>query len=136
MSTFVAVQAVAVALLGGAVVQAHGVSAGNGSVIDWRTVKSGAALQEGGDAFDTAQLFVSLVGTEVAVAAVDHEAALDLPPSPKAAPCITAFSQQANGGRRRQFEVGGFSVLVEPHTDDASQAAFTERLAALASTLG
>jgi hypothetical protein len=65
-SRFAVVQAVAVALLSGLVLHAADVTAGNGSVIDWRAVKSGETVQEGADAFDTALLFVSLVGEEAA----------------------------------------------------------------------
>jgi hypothetical protein len=53
------------------VLQIEGVSAGRGIVIDWREVKSGETLQTDADAFDTAQLFVALVGVTVALAALD-----------------------------------------------------------------
>lgn len=64
-----AVQACAVALLGGVVLHADDVTAGNGVVIDWREVKHGETLQNDGDAFDTAYLFVTVVGVEAAHAA-------------------------------------------------------------------
>ncbi len=43
---------------------------------------------------------------------------------------IHAFMEQANGGRLRSFEFGGFKVMVQAHEDDASQAAFVAKLAA------
>ncbi len=46
----------------GEVLHRSDVTAGNGKVIDWRTVKSGEELMTDGDAFDVAYLFVSLVG--------------------------------------------------------------------------
>lgn len=49
-------------LLAGRVLQACEVSAGNGKVIDWRDVRSGELLLDEADAFDTARLFVHLVG--------------------------------------------------------------------------
>lgn len=52
-------------ILDGAILQTANVSAGGGKVYDWRTVKSGDLLDEGGDPFDQALLFVSLVGPEV-----------------------------------------------------------------------
>jgi hypothetical protein len=119
---FAAVRACSEALLAGAVLQIDGVTAGNGSVIDWRAVKSGETMQEGCDAFDTAQLFVAIVGTV---------AALETVIAPAEAPTITAFCETANGGRRRSFEFEGFKIMVEPHEDDAAQAAFTARLASL-----
>jgi len=63
---FETVQACAVALLGGAVLHASDVTAGNGVVIDWRVVKSGETIQNDGDAFDTAYLFVIVAGVEAA----------------------------------------------------------------------
>jgi hypothetical protein len=50
----------------------------------------------------------------------------------KVVPQITAYMQRQNGGRLRAFEVGGFRVMVAAHDDDAAQAAFVERLAAIA----
>src|SRR3990170_7811445 len=44
---------------------------------------------------------------------------------------IVSFMQAPNGGRRRVFSVGPFTVMVEPHEDDASQEAFTRQLAGL-----
>ena len=129
--TFAAVRACSIALLSGAVLQSVGVSAGNGIVIDWRTVKSGETLTTHADAFDTAQLFVSLVGPEAALAAIDEV----FPPALEGTPImprIYAFMQTACGGRLRSFDIGDFKVMVEAHEDDAAQAAFTERLAGLA----
>ena len=125
-----AVRACSIALLAGAVLQVGGVSAGNGTVIDWRTVKSGETIQADGDAFDTAYLFVTLVGAEEAAVAAASD--LDIappPPAPEVAPRITAFAARHDGARRRSFEVGPFTVVVEPHEDDAAQAAFVEALA-------
>ena len=67
------VQACAVALLSGAVLHASDVTAGNGSVIDWREVKSGATLLEGGNAFDVAYLFVTVVGWYAAMLSLDPD---------------------------------------------------------------
>ena len=117
-----AVRACALAMLGGAVLQTCDVSAGRGLVVDWRIVKSGEAMLSEADPFDVADLFVALVGPEAALSTVGVE------PVPE----IVAFMRCENGGRRRRFEVGGFAVYVEPHEDDAGQAAFTGRLAALA----
>ena len=72
--TFPAVRACTLAIFRGAVLQASGISAGRGTVIDWRTVKSGETLAEGADAFDAAHLFVSLVGPEVARAVAERHA--------------------------------------------------------------
>ena len=66
--TFPAVRICTLAIFRGAVLQASGISAGRGTVIDWRSVKSGETIAEGADAFDAAQLFVALVGPEVAFA--------------------------------------------------------------------
>lgn len=60
----------ALLLLEGCVLHASNVTAGSGIVIDWRTVRSGELLQAEGDAFDTAALFVTLVGTDAALASV------------------------------------------------------------------
>lgn len=68
---FEAVQACAVVLLGGVVLPANDVTAGNGVVIDWREVKHGETLQNDGDAFDTAYLFVTVTGVEAAHAAAE-----------------------------------------------------------------
>lgn len=129
--TFSAVRACAIALLAGSVLQVEHVSAGNGMVIDWRTVRCGETLQEGADAFDTAQFFVSLVGPDAALLAVsglDIEAVAPVRVQPR----VHAYMLQANGGRLRSFEVGGFKVMVEAHEDDVAQAEFTARLAELA----
>lgn len=128
---FDAVWVCAIALLSGGVLQVAGVSAGSGLVIDWRTVTSGETLLANGDAFDTAQLFVALVGDGPAVEAVRGDtgsAAKFVAPAPR----VTAFMPGANGGRRRSFEIGAFRVVVEPHEDDEAQAVFTSELAALA----
>jgi hypothetical protein len=128
---FDAVRACAIALLGGVVLHASDVSAGNGKVIDWRTLSCGDALLESADAFDVARLFVSIVGSEAALRAVAAKGVVRALPAPR----VTAFMLQANGGRSRSFEVAGFRVMVEAHADDDEQAAFTEQLAALSMTL-
>jgi hypothetical protein len=130
--TYPAVRACALALLAGAVLQADDVSAGRGMVVDWRSIPSGETLQEGADAFDTAQLFVALVGEEVALAACAEDAPEPAPPVAKVAPRVAAYMPQPNGGRRRSFEAGPFTVYVEPNEDDAAQALFTEMLAGFA----
>lgn len=61
----------AIALLGGRTLQASNVSAGRGIVIDWRHVPSGETIVEGADAFDTAAMFLSLVGWGAAAMALD-----------------------------------------------------------------
>ena len=129
--TFAAVRACAVALLGGVVLQTRDVSAGNGTVIDWRSARCGETLQDGGDAFDVARLFVSLVGAEAALRAVAAKGIVHALPQPR----IYAYMLQANGGRLRSFDIGEFKVRVEAHADDAAQAAFTEQLASLAARL-
>lgn len=58
------------ALLRGRTLHAEDVTAGNGKVIDWRTTKSGNELQIGADAFDTARLFLTLVGEDAALESV------------------------------------------------------------------
>jgi hypothetical protein len=132
--TYEAVRACAVLLLTDAVLQIGGVSAGRGQVIDWRTVKSGETLQDGADAFDTAQLFVTLVGPAAALS-VCHDVPW-APPIPEPAPRVVEFMASYNGGRRRQFGVGRFTVVVEPHEDDDAQAAFTSALARIAVEVG
>lgn len=42
---------------------------------------------------------------------------------------LVAFAESPNGGRRRSFSVGDFTVVVEPHERDEKQRAFTEELA-------
>lgn len=126
-----AVRACALALLGGAVLKACDVTAGRGSAIDWREVRSGDLVQSDGDAFDTAYLFVSMVGNVAAMDAVECEVPPAVP-APVVQPRITAFMQAACGGRPRSFHVGEFTVIVEAHENDAAQAAFTQRLAARA----
>lgn len=129
-----AVRACSIALLAGTVLRAEDVTAGlDGSVIDWRTVKSGETIQAGGDAFDTAYLFVTLVGEEAALAAAQREGTI--PAAPVFVPPdveIAAYMPSQDGSRRRSFDVRGFRVIVEPHEDDAAQAAFTQALAKLA----
>lgn len=135
-----AVRACSIALLAGAILHASDVTAGNGKVIDWRTVKSGEELCPGGDAFDTAYLFVTLVGDEAALAAVAR--VLDIEPAAptvEPAPRVHAYAPNGSGARRRSFGAGPFTVYVEPNDDDAAQATFTDALAraahALAATL-
>jgi len=133
--SFNAIRACAIALLAGAVLQAGGVSAGNGEVIDWRTVKSGETLTRSADAFDVAQLFVTLVGPEQAIVSIKGDVA-DAPAFESPKPRISAYMANASGARRRSFDAGPFRVFVEPHDDDdAAQAAFVERLARLTATL-
>jgi hypothetical protein len=133
---FDAVRACSIVLLSGAVLHACDVTAGNGSVTDWRAVKSGETLCTGGDAFDTAYLFVTLVGPEAAIAAATrHQDIEPAPPGPRMPVRITAFARDEHGGRRRQFDAGPFTVRVEPHEDDAAQAAFAEALARAAQEL-
>lgn len=120
--TFGAVQACAERLIAGAVLHAADVTVGRGVVIDWRTVRSGETVQEGGDTFDAAQLFVALVGPDAALAACGVESE----------PTVTAFAPNHAGARRRAFNALGFRVYVEPHDDDdAAQEAFTRWLAGL-----
>lgn len=134
---FDAVRAVAIVLLAGGVLQASDVSASNGKVIDWRVVRCGDVVLEGGDAFDAAHLFVALVGPEAALGVVREATGED----PAAAapvvvvPRVHAYAPGYDGSRRRAFDAGPFKVLVEPHEDDAGQAAFTAKLAELAAAL-
>lgn len=129
---FDAVRACSIALLAGGVLHGPDVTAGNGSVIDWRSVKSGETVQADGDAFDTAYLFVALVGPEAALAAATRDRNIEPPPpAPEPEPRITAY-MFTERGRARSFGVGPFTVLVQPHEDDAAHAAFTEALARLA----
>ena len=133
---FDAVRACSIAILAGAVLRAANVTAGNGKVIDWRTVKSGEELCHGGDAFDTAYLFVTLVGDEAALAAVARVRDIEpAAPTPEPAPRIAAFMPNGSGARRRSFGAGPFTVIVEPGDDDAAQATFTEALARAAHAL-
>jgi hypothetical protein len=123
MSAYDTVFRCAAALLAGRVVQVGGVSAGMGTVIDWRTVRSGETLQSGGDAYDTARLFVALVGDD---AAREHFACV---------PEVTAFMARGDGARRRAFTIRGLTVYVEPHEDDTMQEHFTADLARAAAAL-
>jgi len=133
-STFAAIRACAIAMMAGHVVQAESVSAGRGMVIDWRTVRSGDTIQTGTDAFDTAQLFVALVGADAALVAAD-EWGIEPASAVHTQPRIVEFMRTPNGGRRRSFECGKFTVVVEPHADDEEQAEFTARLAELCAEL-
>lgn len=83
---FESVRACAIALLGGRVLQADRVSAGNGIVLDWRTVLCGEELLTGGDAFDTAHLFVALVGPAAALGATEGLGIAPAPPPPPVPP--------------------------------------------------
>jgi hypothetical protein len=136
--TFPAVRACAELLLAGVVLQVAGVSAGKGLVIDWRTVRSGETLQADGDPFDTAQLFVALVGPE---AAISVAGGVTPPPSSVVAPPeIHAWPPNEHGRRLREFTApGGFRVQVRFESwmgggddGDTLAAEFTERLAQLA----
>ena len=129
LETFPAVQACAVAILRGHCLKASGVTVGGRSLIDWRTVPSGETLEQDACAADLAQLFVALVGPTLAVASLPGPA-----PEP-APPVVHAFMARHDGARRRSFTVGRFTVMVEPHEDDAEQAAFTAALAAAAAPL-
>lgn len=122
-TSYAAVRFVAESVLAGRVVQASGVTVGSGFVIDWRTVKSGEEIQCGADAFDSAQLFVALVGAEAAIAGQG------------AVPEVTAYMLCANGGRLRSFTVGGLRVSVDPHDDDTLQEWFTHELAKMAASI-
>jgi hypothetical protein len=55
--------------------------------------------------------------------------------APKPPPEVAAFMPNGAGARRRAFKAGPFRVYVEPHEDDAAQAAFTEALAKAAAEL-
>lgn len=137
---FSAVRACSIAILAGSTLQTENVSAGNGMVVDWREVPSGVTLLFDTDAFDTANLFVDLVGFEAAFLAATRDRYVAPAPDPtKIPPRISAFAPQGrNNARRRSFEVGAFRVFVEPadaDETDAAQADFTARLAALAATL-
>ena len=126
-----AVRVCALALLGGEVLQASKVSAGRGTVIDWRHVKSGEIVCEG-DAFDTAHAFVTLVGEKSALsAAIVGPELAPLPHRPE----VTAWMRTPSG-RGRSFDVGPYhvNVHVSADEDDAAHAAFTEKLAALAAS--
>ncbi len=80
--TFAAVRRAARHLLAGAVLHGPRVTAGRGSVIDWRDVPSGETLEEGADAFGAAQLFVALVGPDAAIAAIAACEVLEGEPPP------------------------------------------------------
>jgi hypothetical protein len=134
-----AVRACSIALLAGVVLQVLEVSAGHGRVIDWRTVRSGETLQDGADAFDTAYLFVTLVGPEAAVLAATRDRDIEpAPPAVEPEPRIATYMHTQNG-RLRSFEVGAFRVSVDPIGDgeatDKAHAAFTAALAKAALAL-
>lgn len=135
---FAATRACALALLAGSVLAASDVTAGNGLVVDWRTVKSGEALITDADPFDEAHLFVAAVGPEAAILAATRDK--DVEPAPEVVehePRVVSFMLLPCGGRRRMFKVGPFAVYVEPHgEDDAAQAAFVTALAAMAGKAG
>lgn len=137
VTCFEAVRACSIALLTGAVLHASDVTAGNGKVIDWREVRSGAELLADGDAFDVAHLFVTLVGEEAAHAAATRD--MDIappPPDPEPEIEVYAYGPSPRGGRRRAFDAGPFRVIVEPdEEDDAAQAAFTAALARAAKSI-
>lgn len=135
-TTFEAVRACSIVLLAGVILHAGDLTAGNGLLVDWRTVRCGETLLESADAFDVARLFVALVGEEAAFTAATRDRDLGpTSPEPRAAVRVHAFAQQPNGGRRRTFEAGPFTVMVEPHEDDAAQAAFAEALAEMAASM-
>lgn len=56
-----------VEIIRGRVLQAGGVTAGNGDVIDWRSVRCGERVARDADAYDQALLFVELAGWDVVV---------------------------------------------------------------------
>lgn len=128
-----AVDLCAAAILGGRVLQAEGVSAGNGIVIDWRAVRSGEATT--GDVFDVARVFVALVGDDAAIAALKNENSAGA-----ALPKITAWPIQPNRSRIRGFRFGRFSVSVQADNADEGgddeHEAFTRGLARVAATGG
>ncbi len=130
MDTHPAVRACTLALLAGFILHASNVTAGRGLVVDWRTVKSGEELQMG-DPFDTAWLFVAIVGPEAALGSLEVEPA-PAPPMAAIATRVYAYAVQPCGGRLRSFDATAleFRVMVEAHEEDEAQAAFCERLAA------
>ena len=131
------IRAIALVLLTGAVLHARDplgsgvVTAGRGTIVDWRTVPSGVTVAERLDAYDTAAMLVSLVGGEQAVLALPFVAE-QAPPPAKIPPRVYAYALTSTGGRRRSFEVGPWMVYVEPNEDDEGQEAFTRRLAVVA----
>jgi hypothetical protein len=129
LETYPAVYACSLAILSGRVLQASGVSVGHGKVIDWRTVPSGEMLESEASAADCAQLFVALVGPDMALASARVQTET---PQPK----IVTFGKAPHAdGHRRQFTVGRFTVKVEPHDADADQESFTRELARLAASI-
>lgn len=122
MDTYEAIRYCAVELLAGKIIQAAGVSAGHGMVIDWRTLKSGETLQANGDTFDTARLFVTLVGPEVAMRG-------------GGTPEVTAWMCDQNGRRRRSFKVGGVHVTTETLDGEDLAEWFTTELAKVAADI-
>jgi hypothetical protein len=67
--------ALCVAFTKGIVLSANNVTAGNGSVVDWRTVKSGDHVLEDANAYDVAIVFVNLAGWGAVAAALDEKVA-------------------------------------------------------------
>lgn len=147
--SFFVVRDVCRILLSGIVLQAHGVSAGNGRLIDWRDVPSGEELFVG-DAFDIAQTFVAIVG-EAAAEGVCLRVYLDgkietrtaeetMPSLVAPEPQITAFRANEHGKRARSFWTGGEAAkgwevqIPAPYTDitDEQGAEFARRLAVAA----
>ena len=72
MNTYDTVLACSLALLRGHILNVDNVTARRGSVLDWRHVKSGETLMDGGTAFDVAYLFVQEVGVGAANLAVTY----------------------------------------------------------------
>jgi hypothetical protein len=123
------VEAVAIAVLQGRVLHATNVTAGRGTVIDWRAVRSGDEVLVDGDAFDVANAFVAIVGDEAAAAAVEAEPGY-IPPRPTAAE-ITVYAPGGSGARGVGFRRGNLAVLVQGYTDEdnADAEAFARKLA-------
>ena len=67
-----------VLLPGEVILHAGKVTAGRGRVVDWRTVPSGEELAEGLDAYDTALLLVSTVGSVEAARALARVSGLEV----------------------------------------------------------
>lgn len=138
MDTYPAIRAVSLALLAGLVLHAGDVTAGNGIVVDWRTVRCGETVCDGAAPFDVARLLVALVGPEVALASLP-ETVEDPPEIEPPPPEIITWAPACGGegGRNRSIYVGDYEVMVRAHWNndprvDAAHAAFTERLAGLA----
>lgn len=135
---FTIVRIVAAALLSGAVITANvedgAVTASNGTIVDWRHVRSGEQIDtEQSSAADTAILFVAMVGDRAARKSVDQDAdplAVEIHEWPL-----------REGNRIRSFKVGGYEVSVSrdwgasEDFDDDDARDFTRRLAAAAVSL-